>query len=68
MTVEVRPPSLEDRAAILNLGTYFLYDLLPFLDGDEARLNEDRESISKERASSSSPSFASWLHFRLPRW
>jgi predicted acetyltransferase len=39
MTVEVRPPSLEDRAAILNLGTYFLYDLLPFLDGDEARLN-----------------------------
>ena len=40
MLIEVRQPSPDDRAVILNLGTYFRYDLLPFIaDGVGSRLN-----------------------------
>jgi predicted acetyltransferase len=38
--IEICPPDPGHRAIILNLGTFFRYDLLPFLDGGEgSRLN-----------------------------
>src|SRR5688572_12073081 len=40
MIVEVRHPDPADRATILNLGTYFRYELLPFIDdGIGSKLN-----------------------------
>src|SRR5690348_9039198 len=40
MLVEVRQPHPDDQAAVLNLGTYFRYDLLPFFEeGDGSTLN-----------------------------
>jgi hypothetical protein len=35
MHIQVRPPSLEDRPAILNLSTFFSYDLLPYQPDDD---------------------------------
>jgi aminoglycoside 6'-N-acetyltransferase I len=40
MVIEVREPNPDDRPVILNLGTYFRYDLLPFIeDGIGSKLN-----------------------------
>jgi predicted acetyltransferase len=39
MRIDFRPPSLDDRAVILNLWTYFGYELFPFAETGGLRMN-----------------------------